>query len=109
MKLYTNLIHTKTMSVIVSLPKACLGQSWQAKSIFQVLVGDNIHIFAGWLGVWFICGVVISNISLSGTQTYRNHKYFQSMLLPGAFQPIPNIDRRVLKTALKTQPPMLLR
>lgn len=45
MKLYTNLIQTKTMSVIVSVHKACLGQSWQAKSIFQVVVGDNIHVF----------------------------------------------------------------
>lgn len=56
------------MSVTVSLHKTCLGQSWQAKSIFQVLVGDNIHILAGWLGVSFICGIVIFNISLSGTQ-----------------------------------------
>lgn len=55
------------MSVIVSLHKICLGQSWQAKSIFQVLVGDNIHRFASWLGMWFICGTVILNISLSGT------------------------------------------
>lgn len=40
--------------------------------------------------------------------TYRNHKYFQSLLLPGACQQIPSIDRRVLKTALKTQQPVLL-
>lgn len=56
------------MSVIVSLHKTCLGQSWQAKPIFQVLVGDYIHIFVGWLGVWLICGIVILNIRLPGTQ-----------------------------------------
>lgn len=47
MKLYTNLIQTKTMSVTVSLHKARLGQSWQAKSIFRVPGGDNTHTFAG--------------------------------------------------------------
>lgn len=66
MKLYTNSIQTKPMSVIVSLHKTCLGQSWQEKSIFQ---GQREkHSYIHWRGVRFICGIVILNIRLFGTQ-----------------------------------------
>jgi hypothetical protein len=53
-KLYANLIQTETMLVVVSLHKICLGQSWQEKSIFQELVGDNIHILTGWESGLFV-------------------------------------------------------
>lgn len=109
MKLYTNLIQTKTMSVIISLHKTCLGQSWQAKSIFWLLVGDDTCVFAGWLGIWLICGIMLLNIILSGTQHIGAINTSRVCCCLGPFSIFPSIDRRVLKAALKTQPPMLLR
>lgn len=109
MKLYTNLIQTKTMSVIISLHKTCLGQCWQAKSIFWVLVGDDTHVFAGWLGIWLICGIMLLNIILSGTQHIGAINTSRVCCCLGPFSIFPSIDRRVLKAALKTQLPMLLR
>lgn len=88
MKLYTNLVRIKTTSVIFPLRKAWLGQSWQAKFTFRVLVKDNVHIFAGWLGVWFICGVVILNISLSGAQHIGTVNTFRVFCCLGPFSKV---------------------
>ena len=101
MKLYTNLIQTKTMSVIISLHKTCLGQSWQAKSIFWVLVGDDTHVFAGWLGIWLICGIMLLNIILSGTQHIGAINTSRVCCCLGQFQHIPKYWQEGIKSCIK--------